>query len=233
MYGRDLEREVFGGSESELSSDEDEEIQQQQQQQHQQQHQAPKPRAPKPREEYDSSGGDSEDDYVQERPGAGKTKKRTAKKARVDGGEPKALQRKRKRKQPVEVDLSELPPQQGAFLSSLAKVARSRTNDAVTPSDPASKLRLDMRIDEILKPKKANRPRKKKTNDEVLDTFADDEVARLREAMSNAAEEDIRSNQEKQPATAKLKFHFAASILSTLSAFLLSSLPHLHAPHPY
>lgn len=62
-----------------------------------------------------------------------------------------------------------------------------------------------MKIDEILKNKKTNRPRKKKNNDEVLDSFADDEVARLRETMSNAAEEDIRSNQEKLPATAKLK----------------------------
>jgi len=62
-----------------------------------------------------------------------------------------------------------------------------------------------MKIDEILKSKKTNRPRKKKNNDEVLDSFADDEVARLRETMSNAAEEDIRSNQEKLPATAKLR----------------------------
>jgi len=62
-----------------------------------------------------------------------------------------------------------------------------------------------MRIDEILKNKKTNRPRKKKNNDEVLDSFADDEVARLRETMNNAADEDIRSNQEKLPATAKLR----------------------------
>lgn len=53
--------------------------------------------------------------------------------------------------------------------------------------------------------KKNNRQRKKKANEEVLDTYADDEVARLREAMNNAADEDIRSNQEKLPATAKLK----------------------------
>jgi len=62
-----------------------------------------------------------------------------------------------------------------------------------------------MKIDEILRNKKTNRPRKKKNNDEVLDSFADDEVARLRETMSNAADEDIRSNQEKLPATAKLR----------------------------
>jgi len=62
-----------------------------------------------------------------------------------------------------------------------------------------------MKIDEILRSKKTNRPRKKKNNDEVLDSFADDEVARLRETMNNAVDEDIRSNQEKQPAAAKLR----------------------------
>ena len=62
-----------------------------------------------------------------------------------------------------------------------------------------------MKIDQILRSKKTNRPRKKKNNDEVLDSFADDEVARLRETMNNAADEDIRSNQEKLPATAKLR----------------------------
>jgi len=62
-----------------------------------------------------------------------------------------------------------------------------------------------MKIDEILRSKKTNRPRKKKNNDESLDNFADDEVARLRETMNNAADEDIRSNSEKLPAAAKLR----------------------------
>lgn len=68
----------------------------------------------------------------------------------------------------------------------------------------ASKLRIAQKIDEILKPKKSNRPKKRK-NEEVLDSFADDQVARLRESMTNAADEDIRSNQDKLPATAKLR----------------------------
>ena len=61
-----------------------------------------------------------------------------------------------------------------------------------------------MQIDEILKAKKTTR-RKKKTNEEVLDSFADHEVSRLREAMNAAAEDDINSNNEKLPATTKLK----------------------------
>uniref|UniRef100_A0A8H7Y353 TFIIS N-terminal domain-containing protein n=1 Tax=Psilocybe cubensis TaxID=181762 RepID=A0A8H7Y353_PSICU len=178
--GLDLEREVFGGSESELS-DEEEDYQQQHQQHQQQQHyHQPSPAKQRPsvsaRDEYESTGGDSEDDYQQERPAAGKTKKRLKKAA--DGGEGK-VQRKRKRKAPVEVDLADLPPEQ------------------------ASRARLDMRLDEILKTKKS-KPKKKK-NEEILDNFADDEVARLREAMNNAAEEDIRANTEKMPATSKLR----------------------------
>jgi transcription factor SPN1 len=74
----------------------------------------------------------------------------------------------------------------------------------LTLSDVANKIRLDMKIDEILRSKKS-KPRKKKNNDEVLDSFADDEVARLRETMNNAADEDIRSNQDKLPAMAKLR----------------------------
>jgi len=62
-----------------------------------------------------------------------------------------------------------------------------------------------MQIEAILKPKKVSRHRKKKANEEVLDSFADDEVARLRETMNAAAEEDQRANSEKQPAMAKLR----------------------------
>ncbi|KAF8656218.1 hypothetical protein AX16_002654 [Volvariella volvacea WC 439] len=170
--GRDLEREVFGGSESELSSDE-EDIQR-----------VPR-RSPRPSGGYESSGGDSGEEYVQSR-SASKPKKRSKKPADQDEGEGgtgrrRTVQKKRKRKQPVQVDLSELPPEQ------------------------ANKLRLDMQIEAILKPKKAQRQRKRKNNDEVLDSFADDEVARLREAMNNAADEDIRANNEKLPATSKLR----------------------------
>lgn len=82
---------------------------------------------------------------------------------------------------------------------------------------------MDMKIDEILRTKKSNRPRKKKNNDEVLDSFADDEVARLREAMSNAAEEDIRSNQEKLPATSKLKL--LPEAMETLRKYVHYSFP--------
>ena len=63
---------------------------------------------------------------------------------------------------------------------------------------------VDIRINQILKSKKSSRSKKKK-DDEVLDSFADAEVARLREAMNTAADEDIRANSEKQPAVAKLK----------------------------
>lgn len=75
-----------------------------------------RPRSPKSpqREPLESSGGDSEDDYVQENRVIGKAKKRTvARKRRTDDGEERPIQRKRKRKAPVEIDLSELPPEQG------------------------------------------------------------------------------------------------------------------------
>jgi len=88
------------------------------QQQQQQKRSPTKPRPPKVREDYESSGGDSEDDYVQARPAIAKTKKRSSSRrksgAAAEDGEPKT-QRKRKRKQPVEIDLTDLPPEQGEF----------------------------------------------------------------------------------------------------------------------
>jgi len=145
-----------------------------------QQQQKRQPHPQRRAEEYESSGGDSEEDY-HDRPVSSKPKKRS--KMRVAGGDTggRPVAKKRKRKQPPAIDLSELPPEQ------------------------ASKVRLDMQIEAALKPKKAARQRKKKTNDEVLDSFADDEVARLRETMNTAADEDIRANSEKLPATAKLR----------------------------
>ena len=61
-----------------------------------------------------------------------------------------------------------------------------------------------MQFDAILKGGKRQRPRKRK-GEEVLDTFADEEVAQLRESMNNAAEEDIKANADKYPATTKLR----------------------------
>jgi len=72
--------------------------------------------------------------------------------------------------------------------------------------ETAAKMKLDMQIEAILKPKKGNRTkRKKKDADEELDRYADEEVSRLRESMLAAAADDDQSNKQKLPATAKLK----------------------------
>ncbi|KAJ3919931.1 transcription factor iws1, partial [Lentinula edodes] len=172
-----LARDIFGGSDSELSSDDDEGRQ-------------------LDTTAYDDndggSGADSEDEYQEKQPSTSsrKTKKTGKSKQRDESEEGKTKKRKRtstvkktKKKSAYEdVDLSQLPPEQ------------------------ANKIRLDRQIEAILKTKKSSRPKKRKNNDEVLDSFADDEVARLRETMNNAAEEDMKANQEKLPATAKLRF---------------------------
>ena len=69
----------------------------------------------------------------------------------------------------------------------------------------AAKMKLDMQIEAILKPKKGNRMKRKKNADEELDRYADEEVSRLREAMLAAAADDEQSNKQKLPATSKLK----------------------------
>ena len=86
-----------------------------------------------------------------------------------------------------------------------------------------------MKIDEILlRSKKSSRPRKKKSPStvEVLDSFADDEVARLRETMNNAVDEDIRANQEKLPAIAKFKM--LAEVVDTLRKYDLLIITHIY-----
>lgn len=73
------------------------------------------PKSPQ-RELAESSGSDTEDDYVQDNRNIGKAKKRplSRRKRTTDDGEERPAQRKRKRKSPVEIDLSELPPEQGS-----------------------------------------------------------------------------------------------------------------------
>ncbi|KAL6302417.1 hypothetical protein BKA93DRAFT_736896, partial [Sparassis latifolia] len=128
----------------------------------------------------DESSGDSADEYVQEKL-APVVKKRRGRRAREEG-ERKAPTRKRKRRsQPEEIDLSQLPPEQ------------------------ASKLKLDMQIEAILKTKRVKSKRKKKDDEDVLDRYADEEVSRLREAMLAAAADDEQANKEKLPATSKLR----------------------------
>ncbi|KAJ3813700.1 transcription factor iws1, partial [Lentinula lateritia] len=172
-----LARDIFGGSDSELSSDDDEGRQ-------------------LDTTAYDDndggSGADSEDEYQEKQPSTSSRKTKKTGKSKQRAGSEEGQTKKRKRTSTVkktkkksayeDVDLSQLPPEQ------------------------ANKIRLDRQIEAILKTKKSSRPKKRKNNDEVLDSFADDEVARLRETMNNAAEEDMKANQEKLPATAKLRF---------------------------
>lgn len=80
-----------------------------------------------------------------------------------------------------------------------------------------------MKIDAILKPKKASRPRKRKNEDDVLDRAADEEVSRLRESMLMTAAEDEQANKEKMPATAKLRL--LPSVLETLRKCVCLPLP--------
>ncbi|KAI0367802.1 hypothetical protein BV20DRAFT_1123283 [Pilatotrama ljubarskyi] len=133
------------------------------------------------------SSGDSGDEYVQEKKRAPKPKRRTKRREGV-GDEEEEGRPKRKRKRaskrapPEEVDLSQYPP------------------------EVAKKMQLDMKIEAILKPKRGSRPkRKRKDDDDVLDKYADEEVSRLREAMLAAAADDKQANEEKMPATSKLR----------------------------
>ncbi|KAL1696924.1 hypothetical protein GGG16DRAFT_84495 [Schizophyllum commune] len=91
----------------------------------------------------------------------------------------------------------------------LRKRKRREPPPPVIPEDEtpeqARRRELNQRIDEVIKPKKSNRPRKRRGNEEVLDSYADDEVARLREQMREAVEEDKKSSSQGLPAVSKLR----------------------------
>ncbi|KAL0065052.1 Transcription factor iws1 [Marasmius tenuissimus] len=187
-----LARDIFGGSDSELSSDEE-----RAEGRPRSREASTRPRGP--RSLTPSDGEESGDDDYAERdgrgPGAGKAVKKKKKKVRLaDGGERREKKRKRasKKEQYQDIDLSTLPPEQ------------------------ATKILVKQKIDAALKSGRsrpsASRSKRKKNDEQILDSFADDEVARLRESMNAAAEEDIRIRSEwaqnggdKAPAISKLK----------------------------
>ncbi|KIY69105.1 transcription factor iws1 [Cylindrobasidium torrendii FP15055 ss-10] len=132
---------------------------------------------------FESSGGDSDEDYRNEqRPAKGKTLKKKAERVRQS-----TAGTKRKR---TSTAAPKKPQYDDAELEAMAP-------------EKAAQIRMGQRIDEILKPKRS-KPKKRK-NEEALDSYADDQVARLRENMNAAADEDIRSNQEQLPAIQKLR----------------------------
>jgi len=99
ICSQELERDIFGGSDSELSEEEFTE------------EAATRPRQ-RSRSQNASTGGESEDDYVQDAPTKKKSKPR--KQRTADGVEPGASRkRKRKAPPPVEINMEELPPQEG------------------------------------------------------------------------------------------------------------------------
>ncbi|TDL25809.1 hypothetical protein BD410DRAFT_784834 [Rickenella mellea] len=107
-----LERDIFGGSDSELSSEEEDLPQER----HERRHVSPAPR----QEGYESSG-DSGDDYVQEKR---VTKKKRVKARRDEEEEEGRKTQKKRRKRPVAVepDFDSLPPEQARRLQVQMKI---------------------------------------------------------------------------------------------------------------
>ncbi|TFL04096.1 hypothetical protein BDV98DRAFT_525920 [Pterulicium gracile] len=175
-----LERDIFGGSDSELSDEED----------FNQRRKQSRRQDDEPAEAAEESSASDSDEYQDERAPSQAKRAKGTRKRRVpagDGDESRPASKKRKRTKKsagspelTEEQLSEMTPEQ----------ARQAT--------------LDRRINEILKPKKANRPKKRKDEDD-LDKFADEEVSKLKDAMNAAAEADEAAIHNKQPAYAKVK----------------------------
>lgn len=93
------------------------------------------------------------------------------------------------------------------------------------------KLQVQRQIDDIIKSKKRSRPKKRKkdTEEEVLDRFADEEVIQLREEMLRVAAEDDEANKDKLPGTAKLKM--LPRVREILQRCVFASIPLSTAKH--
>ncbi|EIN09708.1 hypothetical protein PUNSTDRAFT_125809 [Punctularia strigosozonata HHB-11173 SS5] len=172
----DLERDIFGGSDSELSSEEDDVPQQRLR--------VSPPRRAAIDEEESSAESGSGDDYAGEKRPASQAKRpRKQRRQRGEEGDSRPRERKRKRRPQTVEDLSELPPEQAKKLQLDMQIEA-----ILKPKKAARKTK-----------------KKKGADEEVLDRFADEEVSRLREAMLAAADDDEQANKEKLPATSKLR----------------------------
>ncbi|THH26307.1 hypothetical protein EUX98_g7886 [Antrodiella citrinella] len=155
----DLEREVFGNSDSELSDLEE----------------APAPRAPRPArvspvpEDQESSAGESEDDYQETRPT--KTKRRSSRRGNEEGGR-RPAQKKRKRKAPAEeVDWDSLNPEQKS------KLKLDRQIEAILKPKKASRPKRKKKDDDEDVLDRAADEEVSRLREAMLSAAADDEQA--------------------------------------------------------
>ncbi|KAH9945150.1 uncharacterized protein BXZ73DRAFT_96140 [Epithele typhae] len=135
----------------------------------------------------EDSSGDSADEYKAQKKRA-PTKRRAKGRRNDEEEEGRTTQRKRKR------------------ASTKKKVPAEDIDWSQYPPEVVKKMKLDMKIEEILRPWKSARARRRRKDDEdVLDRFADEEVSRLKESMMAAAADDEQANREKLPAVSKLR----------------------------
>ncbi|QRV90148.1 TFIIS helical bundle-like domain protein [Ceratobasidium sp. AG-Ba] len=187
MNQEGLERDIFGGSDSDLSEDE--------RQNYRAQRREAASRSESPGPVRDDPGSDYDGEGTGGKPSSSGGIPRFTKRKKSLGGEgdgagggssiPKKRRKRREREREPSVEPDKLPE--------------------LTPEE-RKKLELEQRINSIIKPgKTAKKKKPKKDGEEILDSQGDDEVIRLRQAMHAAADRDIEANANKQPAVAKLK----------------------------
>ncbi|CAE6363686.1 unnamed protein product [Rhizoctonia solani] len=179
-----LERDIFGGSDSDLSEEE---------------RQIFRKRKETSRSESPLVRGDAGSDYNDEgteKPTSSSLKFTKRKKStggtEGEGAGGNTIPKKRRKRREKE---REREP----------SVEADKMQD-LTPEE-RKRLELAQKIDSIVKPGKAGKRKKRKKggDEEELDLHADEEVNRLRQAMHAAADRDIEANANKQPAVSKLK----------------------------
>ncbi|PAV16159.1 transcription factor iws1 [Pyrrhoderma noxium] len=171
-----LERDIFGGSDSELSSEEDFEDER-----HERRRISPAPDSTL-KAGADESSGESGDEYVQEEEQVKRLKKKKIK-VRDEAGKSRKKRKRRERQESKEDEEAGLTAEQ------LRRLQIDRQIDAIVKQ----------------KKNPRQKKRKNNADEDVLDRFADEEVTQLREEMLRAAADDDEANRDKMPGVAKLK----------------------------
>ncbi|KDQ14846.1 hypothetical protein BOTBODRAFT_65819 [Botryobasidium botryosum FD-172 SS1] len=171
-----LERDIFGGSDSELSSEDESRA-------------LPSRRSPARRPVSPARQESEDDDYREEPRKLPSFKKNRSPRDDRDEGSTRAIPKRGRKRKSTQQAKEEAPP---AEVVELTEEERRR-------------LELNQQIDAIIKPSKSRGKKRKKGDEDDLDAVADHEVIQLKHAMKNAHLEDQEANEAGLPATAKLK----------------------------
>ncbi|KAH9815477.1 hypothetical protein DFH28DRAFT_968039 [Melampsora americana] len=187
---RDLEDQIFGGGDSDLSDVDADDLQH-----------APQPSARHREEDGDGEYEDSDGEEAHSQHAHDEDYNETNETRPTSASFPKF------RKSSKVADSSERrPPKENKQRRPAEPDQHVDAAEEAIPMDPEELRRQELyeRIDQAAGKNKKNKKRRRKGGDEDLEMMADEEVSKLRARMLGAVNMDLEANEERRPATAKM-----------------------------